>query len=202
VIRRRPTKRPQTNIFVKANHAIRFPEVRVLSEHGDMLGVMPIAEAQQMAVNSDKDLVLLTEKAEPPIVKIIDLAKHKYQMQQKQAESRKKARNQDIKEVQFSPFIGEGDFQTKLRKVTEFLTRGDKVRVTVDFKRGRTITKKEFGFEVLNKVFAATADISVIETQPQFFGKKLQAQLMPGKKHKENNEPKVEKETEKAEVEG
>lgn len=189
MIRRRPTKRPQTNIFVKANHAIRFPEVRVLSERGEMLGVMPIAEAQRQAAEAEKDLVLLTEKAEPPIVKIIDLAKHKYQVQQKMAESRKKARSQDIKEVQFSPFIGEGDFQTKLRKVTEFLNRGDKVRVTVDFKRGRSITKKEFGFEVLNKVFAATADISVIETQPQFFGKKLQAQLMPGKKHKENNEP-------------
>jgi translation initiation factor IF-3 len=157
---------------------------------------MPIAEAQQKAAQAEKDLVLLTEKAEPPIVKIIDLAKHKYQMQQKQAESRKKARNQDIKEVQFSPFIGEGDFQTKLRKVTEFLDRGDKVRVTVDFKRGRAITKKEFGFEVLNKVFAATADISVIETQPQFFGKKLQAQLMPSKKHKENSEPKAEAEKE------
>jgi translation initiation factor IF-3 len=184
VIRRRPTKRPQNTVFVKANHNIRFPEVRVLDERGEMLGVMSGVDAQRQADEAGKDLVLVTEKSQPPLVKIIDLAKYKYQLQQKQAESRKKARNQEIKEIQFSPFIGEGDFQTKLKKVNEFLNRGDKVRVIVNFKGGRQLGKKEFGYDILEKVFALTTEIATVEIQPQLMGKKLLAQLMPVKKQK------------------
>jgi translation initiation factor IF-3 len=182
VIRKRIVKRQNTNIFVKANQNIRFPEVRVLSERGDMVGIMSTSQALQQAQQEDKDLVLVTEKSNPPIVKIIDLAKHKYQLQQKQAENRKKAKSQDIKEIQFSPFIGEADFQTKLKRITEFLTKGDKVRVVVDFKKGRQITKKEFGYEILQKVFSATQELATTEIQPQLIGKKLMAQLMPVKK--------------------
>jgi translation initiation factor IF-3 len=149
-----------------------------------MIGIMPIHEALAAAQAEDKDLVLVTESAQPPIAKIIELAKHKYQLQQKAAENRKKNKAQEIKELQFTPFIGEGDLQTKLKRVFEFLNHGDKVRLTVDFRRGRQITKKEFGFEVLNKIFAATADIATVEMQPQFVGKKLITQLMPVKKSK------------------
>lgn len=167
--------------MVTANHMIRFPEVRVLAERGEALGVMSTSEALQRARDEEKDLVLVTDKANPPIAKIIELAKYKYQLQQKEAESRKKARSQETKEVRFTPFIGEGDFQTKLRKVTEYLEKGDKVRLSMEF-RGRLITKKEFGDEVLQKVFAATSDIATIEIAPQLMGKKIMAQLMPAKK--------------------
>ena len=182
MIRKRIIKRRQPQVFVKANHQIRFPEVRVLDERGEMVGVMATAQAQNLANNEGKDLVLVTEKAQPPIVKIIELAKFKYQQQQRDAENRKKAKGPELKEMQFSPFIGEGDLQTKLKRVLEFLNRGDKVRLTVDFKGGRQLTKKEFGYEVLEKIFTATADIATVETQPQFQGKKLIAQLMPVKK--------------------
>lgn len=167
--------------MVTANHMIRVPQVRVLSERGEALGVMTTSEAIHRARDEEKDLVLVTEKATPPIAKIIELAKYKYQLQQKEAESRKKARSQETKEVRFTPFIGEGDFQTKLRKVTEYLTKGDKVRLTMEF-RGRLITKKEFGDEVFGKVFDATKEIATIEIPVQQMGKKIIAQLMPTKK--------------------
>lgn len=147
-----------------------------------MLGIMPIHQALSQAQAAGKDLVLVTEKANPPITKIIDLAKHKYQVQQKEAENRKKSKSQDLKEIQFTPFIGEGDFQTKLRRITEFLTRGDKVRLSIEFKNGRQLAKKDFGFEIMKNIFAATEEIATIELQPQFQGKKLVAQLMPSKK--------------------
>lgn len=182
MIRKRFIKRRQPTIFIKANHQIRFPQVRVLTEFGEMLGIMPVHEALSQAQAAGKDLVLVTEKAEPPITKIIDLAKHKYQVQQKESENRKKSRSQDLKEVQFTPFIGEGDFQTKLRRIVEFLTRGDKVRISIEFRNPRQMAKKEFGYEIIRNVISATAEIGVVEVQPQFQGKKLVAQLMPGKK--------------------
>jgi translation initiation factor IF-3 len=167
--------------FITANHHIRFPEVRVLSEHGDMVGVMSTTEALEKARIAEKDLVLITEGAKPPVVKIIDIAKYKYQLQQKKAEGRKKAKNQDIKEVRFTPFMGEGDFIARLNKVKKFLEKGDKVRLSLQFK-GRAITKKEFGYELFNKIFAETAEIASAEMEPKMMGKKLIAQLMPIKK--------------------
>lgn len=145
-----------------------------------MLGIFPIQEAMNMAREAEKDLVLVTEKSKPPITKIIELAKFKYQLQQKEAESRKKARSQETKEVRFTPFMGEGDYQTKLRRVIEFLNDGDKVRLSIEFK-GRLITKREFGDAIIAKIFADTAEIAVVEIRPQMMGKKIMAQLMPSK---------------------
>lgn len=162
---------------------IRVPELRVLTERGEMIGVMSTQSAMEQAREQGKDLVLVTESAKPPIAKIINIAKHRYQLQQKMAEGRKKSKAQDIKEVRFTPFIGEGDFQTRLKKVTEFLKKGDKVRLTLEFK-GRAITKQEFGREHFDRVFAETAEIATIEIHPKMLGKKLLAQLMPIKKQK------------------
>lgn len=182
MINKRKNRNFSKKEFVKANRNIKFLQVRVLTEHGEMLGIMPTREAQQKAFDQEKDLVLVTENAEPPIVKIIDLAKYKYQQQQKKAESRKKARKQDLKEIRFTPFIGEADFETRLRKITKFLEKGDKVRLTVEFRRGRQMTKKEFGFETFDRVFSATNEIADIEIQPKMVGPKLMAQLSPKKK--------------------
>lgn len=168
--------------FVKANRNIRVPQVRVLSEHGEMIGVMDTRDAQQKAFEQEKDLVLVTENANPPIAKIIDLAKYKYQLQQKKAESRKKARKQDLKEIRFTPFIGEADFETRLRKIKKFLEKGDKVRITVEFKRGRQMSKKEFGFDTFDRVFAATEELADIEIKPKMVGPRLMAQISPKKK--------------------
>lgn len=184
MIRKRPVKRQNTQIWVTANHQIRVPEVRVLNEMGEMLGVMPTRDALIKARDVEKDLVLVNEKADPPIAKIIDISKYKYQQQQKNAESRKKAKAQDIKEVRFTPFMGEGDYQSRLKKVVDFLKGGDKVRLSLQFK-GRLITKKEFGFGMFERVIVATQDIATVEIEPKMLGTKLQAQLQPVSKKKQ-----------------
>lgn len=184
MIKKRFIKQNRQTKFFKINHYIHFPEVRVLSEHGEMIGVMSTSEAIQRAQEADKDLVLITENAQPPITKIIDLAKHKYQLQQKKAEGRKNSRKQDIKEVRFTPFIGEADFETRIKKIGKFLEKGDKVRITVEFKKGRQITKKDFGYEMFDKVFDRTSETADVEIKPKMIGKKLMAQLMPKKKAK------------------
>jgi len=155
-----------------------------------MIAVMSTRDAMEKARESDKDLILLNEKADPPVAKIIALSKYKYQQQQKDAESRKKAKAQELKEVRFTPFMSGGDFQSRLNKVTDFLERGDKVRLSLQFK-GRQITKKEFGYDQFTKVIAATQEIATVEMEPKLLGKKLIAQLQPiGKKKNEKTETK------------
>lgn len=165
---------------------IRANTVRVISETGDQLGVMSLKEALEKSQEVGKDLVMITQKAEPPVVKIIDIAKFKYQQQQRESENRKKAKAQDTKEVRFKPFMGENDFETRLRQVERFLRGGDKVRLTLEF-RGRAITKKEFGFEMFDRIIRQTSDYSTIEIEPKLLGKKLMAQLMPAKKSGQNS---------------
>jgi len=184
MIRRRPTKRkPEQRVFVVANHKIRASEVRALSEFGEMLGVISLQEAMAKAKELDKDVILINDKQDPPIVQIMDIAKYKYKQQQKQSEGRKKAKAQDTKEVRFTPFMSEGDFQSRLKKVIGFLEKGDKVRLSLQFK-GRAITKKEFGYDQFNRVIKATQEVGAVEITPKMMGNKLMAQLMPTKKKK------------------
>ncbi|MBP7768433.1 translation initiation factor IF-3 [Candidatus Woesebacteria bacterium] len=183
MIRKRPVKFKQQKVWVTANHQIRVPEVRVLDEHGEMIGVMSTQVAMGRAQEDGKDLVLLNEHANPPVAKIIDISKYKYQIQQKEAESRKKAKAQDTKEIRLTPFMGEGDFESRLNKIIGFLKDGDKVRLSLQF-RGREITKKEFGFGMFKRVIAATEEFAVVESEPKMMGNKLLAQLMPAKKTK------------------
>jgi len=162
------------------NERIQFPEVRAISDIGEQLGVLSTREAIAKAREEGKDLVLVTASAVPPVAKIITLAKYKYQQQQKDADNRKKAKKQDLKEVRFTPFMGESDFQSRLKKVVTFLTKGDKVRLSLQFK-GRAILKKEFGFDMFTKVIQATEKIGKVEMEPKIMGKKLIAQLTPTK---------------------
>lgn len=175
---------------MQANTNIRFPQVRVLTEHGEMVGIMSSREAFQKAMDAGKDLVLITDKAQPPVVKIIELSKFKYQLKKKEADNRKKSKIQDLKELRFSPIMGEGDYQTRLKQLKEFLTKGHKVKITLFF-RGRQIAYKEAGYEVFGRIIKDTEDLAKVETEPRLMGKKLQAQLAPlGKeeKSKESNE--------------
>lgn len=183
MIRKKPffNKQRDFRVDIVANHRIRFPEVRVLDEHGEMVGIMPIRDAMNHAQEAEKDLVLVTGQAKPPVVKIIELAKYKYQLQQKEAESRKKSKSQDTKEIHLTPFMGEGDLEYRLKKIIGYLEKGDKVRLSLEFK-GRSITKKEFGFDIVNRVIKETAELAKVEIEPKLMGKKLMAQLMPVKK--------------------
>ena len=181
-MRHKPGKRYQSQaVFVVANNRIRTPQVRVIDDQGTMLGVMDTHVAMNQAYAEDKDLVMVNDQQQPPIAKIIELNKYKYQLQQKQAASRKKAKAQDTKEVRFSPFMSDGDFESKLKKVNDFLEDGDKVKLSLFFK-GRQITKKSFGDQMIARVIEATAEEAVVEIAPKLIGKKIIAQLMPKKK--------------------
>lgn len=182
MIRKKYNKNRSEQIYVKANQQIRFDKVRVLNEYGESLGEMSSREAFEKAFAEESDLVLVTEKANPPVVKIIELSKYKYQLKKKTADTRKKSKAQETKELRFSPFIGEADWQVRNRKVREFLEKGNKVKLSLMFK-GRQIARKDLGYEVFNKIFESNADVGKISMEPKLIGKKLQAQLDPiGKK--------------------
>lgn len=178
---RKKNKSFRSSSRIIANEHIRANEVRALTDRGEMIGVIPLREAITQAREQDKDVILVNSTTDPIIVKIIELSKYKYQLQQKAAEGRKKAKAQDLKEVRFTPFMSDGDFNSRLDKVIAFLNRGDKVRLSLQFK-GRQITKKEFGFSIFDKVIEGTKEIGQVEMAPKLLGKKLIAQLQPVKK--------------------
>lgn len=170
----------RNNPRIIANHQIRANEVRVLDEQNKSIGVMSLREALTKANDQKKDLVLITAQAKPPVAKIIELSKFKYQEQRKLAKARKKNRTQDLKEVRFTIFMGEGDLQARKKKVKEFLEDGDKVRLNLQFK-GREITKKEFAYEIFDQVIAEVVEekLGTVEIEPKLMGRKLMAQLSP-----------------------
>ena len=170
----------QKREYIVANHQIKFPEVRVLDDQGEMIGVMQPRKALELAQEQHKDLVLVTREANPPVTKIIELSKFKYQQQRKEAKARKKNRAQDIKEIRFSMFMGEGDVEIRKKRIREFLEEGHKVRLSLQFK-GRKIAKKEFAYELFSQVIneIQEAEIGKIEMEPKINGRKLIAQVTP-----------------------
>ncbi|MEO8581886.1 MAG: translation initiation factor IF-3 [Patescibacteria group bacterium] len=167
--------------YFQTNHRITHPELRVLDEFGKQIGVMTREEAVEKAKSEDKDVVLITEEARPPVAKIISFSKFKYQLDQKRAEGKKAAKKQEIKELRFRPFMGDGDFDYRMKKIYEYLEDGDKVRPYVEFK-GREITRKEFGFKLIERIVEKTQDLATIEIPAKLLGKKIFLQLMPVKK--------------------
>lgn len=186
MIRKGRVKRREPRIRLVANEKIRATDVRAIAEDGAMIGTITLSEAIQRAREENKDVVLVNELATPPIVKLIELSKFKFQQQQKAAAGRKRAKTQELKEVRFTPFMSDGDFEARLKKVSTFLKRGDKVRLSLQYK-GRQITKQEFGQQVFARVIERTSEYSTVELEPKMLGKKLIAQLLPVKKIKQND---------------
>ena len=181
MIKKRYNPEKKESVFLVTNLRIRATEVRVLTDSGEVLGVMSRDEALAKARAAEKDLVLVAANAQPPVVKIIDAAKFKYQQKQKVAQQRKSAKTQETKEIRLKPFMGEGDIESRIKKVIGFLEKGDKVRLSVEFK-GRAITKQDFGFNLVKRIITATESIGQVEVEPRMMGKKLLAQIMPKKK--------------------
>jgi len=152
-------------------------------------------EAIFKARQANLDLILVAEKAKPPVAKIIDFNKFKYQEQQKLKEGKKKDKTQDQKEIRFTPFIAQGDFATRISRVKEFLTDGHKVKMTVKF-TGRQITRKEFGFELLKKAAKQLIEFGTQQTEPKLQGKLLWITIAPLKQSNQT-EPEKKKKNEK-----
>ncbi|AHJ32632.1 translation initiation factor IF-3 [Lactobacillus paracasei] len=160
------------------NDSIRAREVRLISQTGEQLGVKSTRDALAIAEDANLDVVLVSPNAKPPVARIMDYGKFRFELQKKERDARKKQKTVTIKEIRLSPTIGEADFNTRLKNATKFLEKGDKVKVSVRF-RGRAITHKDLGRKVLEQMADAVKEIAAVETHPKMDGRSMFLMLAP-----------------------
>ncbi|HLS10360.1 translation initiation factor IF-3 [Lentibacillus sp.] len=165
---------------MNVNEKIRAREVRLIDSNGDQLGVKSRNEALNIAQKRDLDLVLVAPNAKPPVCRIMNYGKYRYEQQKKEKEARKKQKVINVKEVRFTPGIGDHDFNTKLKNARKFLSKGDKVKASVRF-RGRAITHKDLGREVLDRLAEETQDVASVESKAKMEGRNMFMMLAPNK---------------------
>ena len=163
---------------MNVNETIRAREVRLIDANGDQLGVKSRNEALEIAQKRELDLVLVAPGAKPPVCRIMDYGKYRFEQQKKEKEARKKQRVINVKEVRFSPGIGDHDFNTKLRNARKFLEKGDKVKASVRC-RGRASTHKDLGREVLERLAEEVKDIADVESKARMEGRQMFMMLAP-----------------------
>ncbi len=163
---------------MNVNESIRAREVRLIDANGEQLGVKSRQEALEIARTRELDLVLVAPNAKPPVCRIMDYGKYRYEQQKREREARKKQRVINIKEVRFTPAIGDHDFNTKLRHTRRFIKSGDKVKASVRF-RGRAITHKDLGQEVLQRLAEEVKDIAIVESRAKMEGRQMFMVLAP-----------------------
>lgn len=167
-----------TKISVRINEQIITREIRVVDENGDMLGLMTPSQANVMANQRGLDLVEISPNATPPVCKIMDYGKYKYEQQKKQHEARKKQKIIELKEIKVRPNIATGDYEVKLKNIKRFIGEGDKVKVSLMFK-GREVVHNTVGFAVINKFQHDTEEIAKVESTPKLEGKSISMILVP-----------------------
>jgi len=163
---------------MNVNEKIRAREIRLIDSNGDQLGVKSRKDALEIAETRNLDLVLVAPNAKPPVGRIMDYGKYRYEQQKKEKEARKKQRVINVKEVRFTPAIGDHDFNTKLRNARKFIENGDKVKASVRF-RGRAITHKDLGREVLERLAEELKDIASVQSKPKMEGRNMFMMLAP-----------------------
>ena len=154
------------------NEQIRDREVRLIGEEGEQLGVMSSREAQKLADEAGLDLVKIAPTAKPPVCKIVDYGKYRYEQARKEKEARKKQKTIEIKEIRLSPNIDTNDLNTKINAAKKFLTKGDKVKVTLRF-RGREMTHINYSKQILDSFFEKVEDIAVVDKPPKMEGRSM-----------------------------
>lgn len=157
-----------------------MPQVRLIGANGEMVGVVPIKQALQIAEESELDLVEVAPQAEPPVCRVMDYGKYLFEESKKRHAARKKQKQIQVKELKFRPTTEEADYQVKLRKLIEFLQEGDKAKVTLRF-RGRELMHQELGMKLLKRVEADLGDYGVVEQFPKMEGKMMTMVLSPKK---------------------
>ncbi|WP_347549342.1 translation initiation factor IF-3 [Pseudalkalibacillus hwajinpoensis] len=163
---------------MNVNEGIRAREVRLVGADGNQIGVKSKNEALDMARNANLDLVMVAPNAKPPVCRIMDYGKFRYEQQKKDKEARKKQKIITVKEVRLSPNIEEHDFNTKLRNARKFLEKGDKVKASIRF-RGRMITHSDIGKKVLEHLAEDCKDIATVESKPKMEGRSMFLILAP-----------------------
>ena len=176
--RRSPLEAPTKEEAHKINNRIESRDVRLIDAEGNNVGVVPTRQAMIMAEEAGLDLVEISPDAQPPVAKILDYGKFRFQEQKRLAEARKKQRVVEIKEIKLRPMIDDHDYEVKMKATKRFFEEGDKVKVTLRF-RGREMDHQELGHKLLNKVKADTVDIAKVEMEPRFEGRQIIMILAP-----------------------
>ncbi len=165
---------------LKVNEQIRARQVRLIMEDGQQQGIVDTRDALRMARDAELDLVLVGEQAQPPVAKLLDYGKYRYEMQQQEKEARKRSRQQEMKAIKFRVKIDDHDYNTKVNHVKRFLKGGHKVKVTIMF-RGRERTHPELGQEILNRVASDVSDMATVESAPSIAGMDMNMVLGPSR---------------------
>jgi translation initiation factor IF-3 len=181
---RQPPERDPTRI----NERIRVPEVRLIDENGQQVGIMRTQEALRQAQERDLDLVEVAPDAKPPVCRILDYSKYKYEQNQKQKAARKHQQQINVREIKFRPKIAQHDYDTKKGHVERFLKGRDKVKVTIMF-RGREMAHPERGEMILNRLAEDLGDLAIIEQRPQQDGRNMTMMLAPQKSASSDAKP-------------
>ncbi|WP_455474182.1 translation initiation factor IF-3 [Bartonella sp. B30(2025)] len=162
----------------RSNQDIRVPRVQLINDEGQNQGIVTTQEALAMAAELGLDLVEIVPNAEPPVCKIIDLGKLKYQTQKKAAEARRKQKVIEVKEIKMRPNVDVHDYEVKLRAMHRFIENGDKVRITLRF-RGREMAHQDLGLKLLQRVKEDTSSIAKIESEPKLEGRQMMMIITP-----------------------
>jgi len=162
----------------RVNEQIKLERVRLVDAEGEMIGVVTMREALRQADEAGLDLVEISPNADPPVCKILDYGKYKYELQKKASEARKKQKVVEVKEIQIRPMIGDNDYQVKLRAAKRFLEDGDKVKVVLRF-RGREMAHTEIGFGLLKKMIEDLGAVAKVEFEPKMEGRQVMMVLGP-----------------------
>ena len=169
---------------MKVNDQIRVRQVRLIEADGNQVGIVDTRDALRQARDADLDLVLVGERAQPPVARLMDYGKYRYEMQQEEKEARKRSRQQEMKAIKFRIKIGDHDYNTKVNHVRRFLKGGHKVKVTIMF-RGRERTHPELGQELLNRVAKDVSDIAAVDQPPLIAGMDMNMTVRPTAEPKE-----------------
>ena len=160
------------------NDQIRVRQVRLIGSDGNQVGIVDTRDAMQRARDEDLDLVMVGENAQPPVARLLDYGKYRYEMQQQEKEARKRSRQQEMKAIKFRVKIEDHDYETKVNHIRRFLKSGHKVRVTIMF-RGRERTHPELGQELLNRVAQDVSEIAVVDSPPSLAGMDMNMTVRP-----------------------
>ncbi len=170
----------QFNHLPKINHKINAKEVRLIDQNSNMIGVVPLSEALKASQEVGLDLVEISPQAKPPVCKIMDFGKYKYELKKKAHEVKKKQKTVMLKEIKLRPAISSGDLDIKIKQIKAFLEEGHKVKISITF-RGREIVHSSIGREMMSKILASVEELAKIDTPPKFEGNTILTLLSAAK---------------------
>ncbi|MFM1547698.1 MAG: translation initiation factor IF-3 [Candidatus Pseudothioglobus sp.] len=183
-------KRPN-KVTTRINQYISSPELRVLNNKGEQLGVLSKDEAIELAINAGLDLVEVSPNADPPVCRIMDFGKFQYELKKQKSDAKKKQKKTQVKMIKYRPGTEEADYQIKFKKLVEFIDNGDKVKVVIWF-RGREVQHREIGAQMLDRIEKDTEEFAVLEQRAKMEGRQLGMMLAPKSKKSKAQARKIE----------